>query len=127
MTARYLLIICLFTLLATSCSKSGSEKDREAPVISLVSPLDGQSFNAGETVAITGQLSDNKILSEVHIHISNIANGDLLVDIHRYPGAGTYELNETFVGLAGIQYRIQVIVKDNSANESRATVNVIAN
>jgi mRNA-degrading endonuclease toxin of MazEF toxin-antitoxin module len=115
-------------LLFVSCSKkSGSESDNQLPVVTLSSPTNNQVFTAGQTVNITGTLTDNKRVAEVHVHISNHDTGDLLVDIHRNPGTASYTLNETFTVQSGIHYRIQVIAKDNSANEGRATVEVSAN
>lgn len=111
-----------------SCSKSNNrETDRVLPVVTISAPLNNQVFTAGQTVNITGTLSDNQQLAEVHVHISNNTTGSLLVDIHRYPVSATYTLNENFIAQSGIEYKIQVIAKDNSANENRATVLVTGN
>jgi hypothetical protein len=114
-------------LLFIACSKSNDEKDNELPVVTISAPFNNQVFVAGSTVRITGSVSDNKIISEVHVHISNNTTGTLLTDIHRSPAASTYTLNESFQTQAGIQYKIQVIAKDNSANENRATVEISCN
>jgi len=97
------------------------------PVVTLGSPVPDQSFASGQNIAITGTITDNEKIAEVHVHISNSDNGNLLVDIHRYPGTGSYTLNETFTIPGTGTYRIQVIAKDNSANEGRATVNIRGN
>ena len=119
--------IIIVSLLLSGCSKDSTEKDNELPVVTLSSPANNQVFNAGQNVSITGNISDNKKISEVHVHISNNTTGTLLIDIHRYPETTTYTLNETFQTHAGIQYKIQVIAKDNSANEKRATVEISSN
>ena len=111
-----------------SCSKSNNrETDRVLPVVTISAPLNNQVFTAGQTVNITGTLSDNQQLAEVHVHISNNTTGTLLVDIHRYPLSALYSLNESFTVQSGIEYKILVIAKDNAANENRATVLVSAN
>ncbi|MBN8862512.1 MAG: hypothetical protein J0H92_04035 [Sphingobacteriales bacterium] len=110
------------------CSKNnGSSDDRVAPAITLSSPAQGQTFAGNQVVAITGTITDAEKIAEVHIHISNTDNGSLLVDIHRYPGTGNYALNETFTIPGNGTYRIQVIAKDNSANEGRTTVSISSN
>ncbi|MEP7374799.1 MAG: Ig-like domain-containing protein [Chitinophagaceae bacterium] len=119
------LILVMITLGA--CSKNSTAKDNELPVITITSPASNQVFSAGEMVNITGTLSDNQKLTEVHVHISNSSTGTLLIDIHRYPAAATYNLNESFQAQAGINYKIQVIAKDNSANENHATVEITSN
>lgn len=123
-----LFFIASLLITGFSCSKnSNGETDRVLPVVTISAPLNNQVFTAGQSVNITGTLSDNQQLAEVHVHISNNSTGTLLVDIHRYPLSATYILNESFIVQSGIEYKIQVIAKDNAANESRATVLVSAN
>lgn len=117
-------MLCL--LAACSKNKSGSS-DRELPVVTLSSPLANQAYTTGQAVNITGTISDNEKIAQVHVHISNLDNGNLLVDIHRYPGTASYSLNEQFTVPGTGTYRIQVIATDNSANENRATVTISGN
>lgn len=109
-----ILVMCLLT----GCSKDNDSDDNEPPVITFITPLHNQVFSAGQDVSITATLTDNKRISEVHVHITNNTTGTLLVDIHRTPAAATDALNETFTVGSGIEYKITVLVKDNSANES---------
>ena len=122
---NYLFLILIVAFVA--CSKDSNEKDNELPVVTINSPDNNQVFNAGATVIISGSVTDNKEIAEVHVHISNNTTGALIVDIHRYPGTGSFPLNESFQTQSGINYKIQVIAKDDSANENRATVEVSAN
>jgi long-subunit fatty acid transport protein len=123
-----LVFIAILITTGFSCSKNNNrETDRVLPVVTISAPLNNQVFSAGQTVNITGTLSDNQQLAEVHVHISNNSTGTLLVDIHRYPLSATYTLNESFSAQSGIEYKIQVTAKDNAANENRATVLVSAN
>lgn len=123
-----LVFIAIIITTGFFCSKNNNrETDRVLPVVTISAPLNNQVFSAGQTVNITGTLSDNQQLAEVHVHISNNSTGTLLVDIHRYPLSATYLLNESFLVQGGIEYKIQVIAKDNAANENRATVLVSAN
>ena len=119
--------VLVLTFIFVACSKDSSEKDNELPVVTISSPGNNQVFNPGETVTITGTVTDNKKIAEVHVHISNNATGKLLIDIHRYPATGSYNVNESFQTQTGINYKIQLVAKDNSANENRATVEVSAN
>ena len=114
-------------ILVVACSKSSHIDDRELPVVTINSPVANEVFSAGESIAITATLSDNQKLTEVHVHISDNSTGKLLIDIHRNPGTAVYNLNETFLAEAAINYKIQVIAKDNAANENRATVEITSN
>lgn len=118
----------LILLLGLACSKNSSgDKDRELPSVTITAPAANQSFAAGAIVNITGNLSDNNKLAEVHVHISDKNTGALLIDIHRFPNAATYSLKESFTAEAGIAYKIQVVARDNYANEDRATVEITTN
>jgi hypothetical protein len=123
------LLLTLFLFFATiSCSKKGSNNnDNTAPVITITLPTNNQVFNAGATVTLSGTMTDNSRISEVHIHVYNNATGVLLMDMHRNPAATSYSLNETFTVQSGIQYKIQVSAKDNSANEGFASVIISSN
>lgn len=123
------MILCtLLVLLMAACSnKDGREDDDILPTVILVSPTNGQQFTAGATVPITGTITDNNSLAEVHVHISNAANNQLLIDIHRYPGAATYALNESFQAQAGINYQVRIIAVDKSGNQALQTVQILVN
>jgi hypothetical protein len=118
--ATRLLIVCCFFLLG--CSKNNIKEDNVLPAIQLVSPANNQTFTGTQTVAITGTITDNDKLAELHVHISNNTTGQLLIDIHRYPSAAVYSLSETFQVQSGINYKIQVIVTDKSANQKVESV-----
>ena len=52
----FLLVVSLLV----ACSKNNTIKDNELPVVTITSPNNNQAFSAGETVNITGMLSDNQ-------------------------------------------------------------------
>lgn len=118
-TGLYLLLLALLA----GCRKSGTDNDdRTDPVILLTAPLNGATLTAGQTTAITGTVTDEREIYMVHIHISDNNTGALLIDIHRYPGAASYQLAESFVPEAGRSYRIQVQARDRGANEAASSV-----
>lgn len=124
---RLVLTLLLFCIL-TSCSKNESgNNDATPPDISISSPSQDQVFTAGTSVSIAGTITDKQKVYLVHTHISDNTTGTLLIDIHRYPEASTYTLAESFAVAAGKEYRIQVVARDNAANESSATRIVRAN
>jgi Bacterial Ig domain len=115
-------------LLVTGCSKnSADEKDTVPPVITITSPVNGQTFTNGQTINITGTIADDKYIAETHIHVTNNSTGNLLMDVHLYPASASASFNQTFTATAGINYKIQVIAKDRAVNEARASVEVSCN
>lgn len=119
------LIVLLFF---TGCSKkSATANDTMLPEITIDNPIDGQTFSPGQIIQINGTITDNNYIAEVHIHVSNINTGALLMDVHIYPASASTSFNQSITAAAGINYRIQVIAKDKAVNEARATVEVICN
>lgn len=118
----------LLLLLVAACSKDPETAgDDQLPVITIQSPVANQVYTAGQAVVISGNISDNQYLAEVHIHVTNTGTGDLLMDVHLYPAAATMSFNQSFTAAAGNNYRIQVIARDKAVNEARSTVNVTCN
>lgn len=124
---RSLPAIILFFLIAGCSKDQGGSNDKQPPVVTIATPAANQQFTAGQTIGITGTVTDNEKIAELHVHISNVETGALLIDIHRYPATSNYALSESFQSQAGIQYKIQVIAKDNSANEGRSSVEISTN
>lgn len=114
-------------MMLAGCSKNSSVEDTILPVITITSPVNGQVFTAGQTIPISGTITDDQYIAEIHIHVTNINTGALLMDVHLYPGANTTIFNQSLTAAAGINYKIQVIAKDREVNEARSTVDVSCN
>jgi len=124
---NYPVFLLLFVFLGCSKDEDNTEQDNELPVIVINSPDNNQVFNAGDRVIITGSVTDNKQVEELHIHVTDIFTGALLIDVHRAPQTSSYSLNESFQTQSGIDYKIEIIAKDNSNNENRASVEISTN
>jgi len=124
---NYPVFLLLFVFLGCSKDEDNTEQDNELPVIVINSPDNNQVFNAGDRVIITGSVTDNKQVEELHIHVTDIFTGALIIDVHRAPQTSSYSLNESFQTQSGIDYKIEIIAKDNSNNENRASVEISTN
>src|ERR1051326_6700409 len=92
-------------MLLSACSKkANNDKDTTAPVITIVSPQDNQQFNAGDIIKTMANATDNDRVTELHIHVSDKATGDLLRDIHSYPGKPSGTVVDSFPAQEGINY-----------------------
>lgn len=121
-------ILLVLFLIGPSCSKNPTaENDKTLPVITISSPADGQVYTAGQTITITGSISDDKYIAEVHIHVSNTNTGTLLMDVHIYPASANTTFSQSITAAGGVNYKIQVIAKDRAVNEARAAVEVSCN
>lgn len=121
---QLLLLLFGFVMLA-SCSKKKSE-DKEAPVVTLTSPANNQSFPAGE-IHIKGNITDNEYISQVHIEITNFNTGAEYTHVHIHPTSRSYAFDQTFTLQAGISYKIRVVADDPAANTSSSQVQISCN
>jgi hypothetical protein len=125
---KYSYVLSLISLIFISCSKNKeNESDKVFPVVTINSPVNGQSFTAGQLIPISGTITDNEYIAEVHIHVSNNNTGALLMDVHIYPGTDSTTFTESITAANGVNYKIQVIAKDRAVNESRSVVEVTCN
>ena len=122
------IIVPLLLASLLSCKKDATTAaDNTAPVITITTPASGQVFTAGQTIAITGTITDDNYIAEVHVHVSNLVTGALLMDVHLYPAAASTSFNQSLTATAGVQYRIQVIAKDKAVNQATETRNATCN
>lgn len=118
-------LFLLFIVLFFACSKeSGQEKDYEAPVIILNSPTNNQVFTGGQTILITGSVTDNKYIKEIHIEITNLSNAIEYLHIHIHPDTNSFTFNQAFTLQSGIVYKIRVVADDASTNSTAKSIEI---
>jgi hypothetical protein len=109
-----------------SCSKNKDSDDKTAPTITLTSPANSSTYMAGDAILIRGSIADDTKVAELHVHVYNNNTAQLLIDIHRYPNASTYTLDESIVAIADTDYKIQVVAVDKTGKQGIETVFVSA-
>jgi hypothetical protein len=120
------LLYLLFILAA--CSKSsGRDKDYDAPVLTLNTPVDNQTYTSGQSIMISGLATDNKYIKEIHIVITNLATGTEYLHVHIHPNSSSFNFNQSYTAEAGIDYKIEIIVDDASTNSTAKSVEVSCN
>ena len=123
-----MLLIIVSAIVLPACSKKGNApSDRELPVIVITTPTPNQVFPAGNAITVSGTVTDNLKLAEVHVHVYNNSTGTELIDIHHGAATANFSYSESFAAQAGIQYKIQIMAIDAAANTGYATVYVSAN
>ncbi len=116
-------------LLIGGCSKkSVANKDKELPVIIITTPVNNQVFTPGQVLTISGTVTDNSSLAEVHIHVNNAVSGIEYLDTHFSPASNSATFsNQSLTTVAGTSYKIQILAVDKSANEAISTIQVSCN
>jgi hypothetical protein len=122
------LFVPYFLFVLTACSKDPAvEKDYDPPVLTLNTPTNNQVYTAGQNIMITGQVTDNKFIKEIHVVITNLGSGFEYQHVHIQPNATSFNFNQSYTAQAGIIYKIDVIADDASANASAKSVQVFCN
>ncbi|RYY56736.1 MAG: hypothetical protein EOO09_05085 [Chitinophagaceae bacterium] len=124
-TTIHILVLAVMTCLAAGCTKSSdADADRENPVVTLTSLSDGQVFTGAQTINITGSVTDNRYIKEIHIEISSLDTGEEYLHVHIHPAAASYNYDQPYLLTAGRNYKIRVIADDAQSNSSVRSVNI---
>ena len=123
---KYLIILC--TVLLFGCSKdSAGNDDREKPVVTILAPLDNQVYPGSQLIHLTGSVTDNRYIREIHLEISNLNTGTEYLHVHIHPAAAAYTYDQSYMLDAGTSYKIRVIADDAAFNSSVKQVNITCN
>ena len=124
----------------TACSKSSTTDpssgphivdftDNTTPVVDIYTPGDNQSFSTGDTIKITGRVTDNG-LYQGFVRITNDANSVILKEqLYEIHGFQFYNFSvnyKTSVTVAS-DYTITVQFEDHGLNAGVKTVKVKVN
>lgn len=126
--------------LQISCSKSSSgtdpgnhinnPSDTVAPVLTVNTPVPDQVFSSGNTISITGRITDDLGLYRGSIKIINDATGatvkEQLYEIHGLP-AYDFNVNHVATVSSVTNYTISVWFEDHGYNPASRTVKIKVN
>lgn len=125
---KRLIPIIFFLFCAASCSKTPEEeKDKQAPTIDLFRPADQEIFNGSQNLLITGAVSDNKYIKEIHLEITNLITAEEYLHVHIHPNAASFNFSQNFTLQKGISYKIRVVADDASSNSTVKKVEIACN
>jgi len=122
---KKLLLLYPFFILA-ACSKK-ADKDTDAPILTLNTPTNNQVYPSGQNIMISGSASDNRFINQIHVVITNPANGTEYLHVHIHPNSNSFTFNQPYTPQAGVNYKIEVIVDDPSSNSTTKSVQVSCN
>lgn len=129
----------LGVFILVSCSKGGGTPDDNhiidnndviAPVIEITTPTDGQVFTNGNSINVTGKVTDDGGLYRGSIRITNDANGALvkeqLYEIHGFQSFN-FNISHTTAVTTVSDYTVTVRFEDHGTNVTAASVKVKVN
>jgi Bacterial Ig domain len=135
-----ILLSAFSAVLLSGCSKGGSIADSDqhiidnndlvAPVISITTPGEGQVFNTGNTITVSGKVTDAGGLYRGSIRITNDANGSLVKEqLYEIHGMQLYNFNITHLTAVTTlsDYTVTVRFEDHGLNVTTASVKVKVN
>jgi hypothetical protein len=140
----YIVVWAIAIILISSCSKGGSgtddgsgggphvviTTDSTAPVILIFTPTANQVFTSGNTINISGRLTDDLGLYRGTIQVTNDANGMILMN-QAYEIHGqllyNFNINHTASVTTSSDYTVTVAFEDHGLNFTTRTVKVKVN
>ena len=112
----------LLFLALTACSKSGG--DTQKPVIVLNTPAANQQFTAGQTVNISGTVTDNDEIHMVHVIVTDLTHDVEVAHLMEHADAASYNFQQTFTAAAATTYKIHVEADDHVGNTAIIEIQV---
>ena len=107
---------CLYWLLAPKTLTP--KKTMMHRYITLNTPTNNQVYTSGQNIMITGQVTDNKFINQIHVVITNLGSGLEYLHVHIHPNSSSFNFSQSYTAQAGISYKIEVIADDASTNSS---------
>ncbi len=120
---KKLLFFLMIIFTGISCDK----EDKEKPIINKTSPTANQQFNAGETVNITANITDNNDLHEIHLFVDNKATSASVIHFMEHIDGPSYTLSESYTAEAGVTYKITIQATDHADNVAEMQLEVVGN
>ncbi len=135
---KAILVLSLISVVNFSCSKGGSGTDDPGnhinnpndiipPVLTVTSPVPDQVFNSGNTINISGRITDDLGLYRGSIKIIQDATGatvkEQLYEIHGLP-AYDFNVNHVITVSATTDYTVIVWFEDHGYNAATKTVKI---
>jgi Bacterial Ig domain len=114
----FLIIVAL-----AGCGKS----DDIAPVITMIAPTDNGPVPAGQNFNVRATITDNEGIHMVHMSVTDNSTNGHVVHLEEHLDAKSYDLNQSFLPIAGRSYTIDLDVTDHGDNDTKKEIIVSAN
>lgn len=135
----WILLLTIFV----ACSKGGTISDDSgtgphevtpsdtiAPVLEITTPTASHVFTSGNTISVTGRITDDLGLYRGSVRITNDANGGLLKEqLYEIHGIKLYDFNVAYPATVTTlsNYTVTVTFEDHGLNETSKSVKVKVN
>lgn len=139
---RNIFFVVTCTALIAACSRGGSggsaddgphvinDNDVVPPVVEITTPTEGQVFANGNSINMTGKITDDNGLYRGSIRITNDADGSIIkeqsYEIHGFL-LYNFSLSHTVSVTTAADYTVKVSFEDHGQNVSSKTVKVKVN
>lgn len=118
----------IFVLALFGCIKE--DVDMVKPIITITTPLTGNSFSVPQNIIVHGSISDDQIVESIDISLYDINNIAVSQSVHITPKQKTYSLNEQIVlndiHLKGGTYQLTISASDGD-NTSKKFIELTIN
>jgi hypothetical protein len=117
----------LFSILTVIVLFGCKKSDTMAPVITVTSPMENQVFPGGTTVMIKASITDDNSIHMVHVIVLDKLTDGHVVHSEEHTDSQSYEVNQSFLAIAGRSYSIEIEATDHGDNVSSKELTISAN
>ncbi|MFL5786538.1 MAG: Ig-like domain-containing protein [Flavisolibacter sp.] len=114
------LYIFLIIVIVAGCKKS----DNQVPTITISSPLDNQSFTAGQKVHVLANVTDNSEIHMVHLRVEDLTTNQEIIHIEDHVDVASFNFDTSFIANAATNYKIEVEANNHSGNDAIKDINI---
>ncbi len=118
-----MMMLALMSFVVVSCNNDDEPADTVSPTVSLVTPEANDSFAPGDSISVTGTVTDDRQLSSINISVTPEGGTNPVVTetITSFDSPTSHALNVDILIPADAEiglYRINVIAVDATGNQS---------
>lgn len=100
----------------------GCKKENAAPVITITSPTQSQTFAKGATVNVTGIATDDKALHEAAVIVTNSAGDTVLGEYPTVHSQPSFDFSYSFQAVDSGMHHVNLVFADHDNAETEEEV-----
>jgi hypothetical protein len=117
----------MFSVLALVMLFGCKKSDTVAPAITVSSPAENQVFAGGTTVMVRATITDEHSIHMVHVAVVDNFTDGHVVHFEEHTDSKSFDVNQTFLAIAGRSYTITIEAADHGDNISTKVLTISAN
>jgi hypothetical protein len=116
----FVFLMILLAIGISACQKENS--DTQHPLIRVIKPIEGDTFNSGDTITVTAEITDNRIITSVKVILTDSVFIPAMSAQYFSPATATFLLNTQYILNEylpeGGKYYLQIRAEDGTNSKN---------